>query len=110
LVPIVETRVRGRAERRILKALHEGRREAHENIVDQATQTANRSILSQKQNDRRLEMSEEQKRLGSLRAVVLMFALVLCVADAGRWPGSPTALGEDTTGEMGRELDSDEAA
>jgi RNA polymerase sigma-70 factor (ECF subfamily) len=30
----VETRVRGRAERRILKALREGRREAYENIID----------------------------------------------------------------------------
>jgi RNA polymerase sigma-70 factor (ECF subfamily) len=34
LVSGVETRVRGRAERRILKALREGRREAYENIID----------------------------------------------------------------------------
>jgi RNA polymerase sigma-70 factor (ECF subfamily) len=34
LVSIVETRVRGRAERRILKALREGWREAYENIMD----------------------------------------------------------------------------
>ncbi len=34
MVSGVETRVRGRAERRILEALHEGRREAYEDIVD----------------------------------------------------------------------------
>jgi RNA polymerase sigma-70 factor (ECF subfamily) len=34
LVSIVETRVRDRAERRILKALREGRREAYEDIID----------------------------------------------------------------------------
>jgi hypothetical protein len=45
-------------------------------------------------------MSEELKCFGSLRAVALMSALVLCVADAGRWLGSPAALGEDTTSEM----------
>jgi RNA polymerase sigma-70 factor (ECF subfamily) len=34
LVSIVETRVRGRVERRILRALREGRREAYEDIID----------------------------------------------------------------------------
>jgi RNA polymerase sigma-70 factor (ECF subfamily) len=34
LVSGVETRVRGRAERRVLKALREGRREAYEDIID----------------------------------------------------------------------------
>ncbi len=34
MVLAVETRVRGRAERRILKALREGRREAYEEIID----------------------------------------------------------------------------
>jgi RNA polymerase sigma-70 factor (ECF subfamily) len=34
LVSIVETRVRGRSERRILKALREGRREAYEEVIE----------------------------------------------------------------------------
>jgi hypothetical protein len=34
VVSIVETRVRGRAERRILEALREGRREAYEDVID----------------------------------------------------------------------------
>jgi RNA polymerase sigma-70 factor (ECF subfamily) len=34
LVSSVETRVRGRTERRVLKALREGRREAYEDIID----------------------------------------------------------------------------
>jgi RNA polymerase sigma-70 factor (ECF subfamily) len=34
LISIVETRVGGRSERRILKALHEGRREAYEEVIE----------------------------------------------------------------------------
>ncbi len=34
LISIVETRVGGRSERRLLKALHEGRREAYEEVIE----------------------------------------------------------------------------
>lgn len=48
-------------------------------------------------------MIEKQKRFASLTVVVLMFAFVLSVADAGKWwLGSPAAWGQEIIAEMER--------
>ncbi|TKJ32116.1 MAG: hypothetical protein CEE38_23685 [Planctomycetes bacterium B3_Pla] len=58
-------------------------------------QAANRSNFPQKRDERRPEMIERQKRFARLMVVVLMFAFVLSVAEAGKQSGNGAPMVSD---------------